>query len=65
METEHKNLTIPETAAALRVKESTIRSWLFDGRLPAIRMGRLVFVPTEAVKKAQIEGINSKSGKVL
>ncbi len=33
-------LTVHETAAHLKVKESTIRSWIRDGKLRAIKFGR-------------------------
>jgi len=35
-------LTIPEAAAALRLKPSTIRSWILDRRIPFCKIGRLV-----------------------
>lgn len=33
-------LTVHETAEQLKVKESTIRSWIRDGKLRAIKFGR-------------------------
>ncbi|MEM8919911.1 MAG: helix-turn-helix domain-containing protein, partial [Pseudomonadota bacterium] len=33
-------LTVHETAAQLKVKESTIRTWIRGGKLRAIKFGR-------------------------
>ncbi len=33
-------MTVHEAAAALKVKESTIRTWIRDNRLRAIKFGR-------------------------
>lgn len=35
-------LTIPEAAAALRLKPSTIRAWILDRKIPFCKIGRLV-----------------------
>jgi excisionase family DNA binding protein len=37
-------LNVIQTAAMLGMKESTIRSWILDRRIPFVRMGRRVFV---------------------
>ena len=37
-------LTIPEAAALLRLKVSTIRAWTQKRRLPFVRLGRRVFI---------------------
>jgi excisionase family DNA binding protein len=37
-------LDISETADLLRLKESTIRSWILKRRIPFVRLGRRVFV---------------------
>lgn len=34
-------LTVEETAALLRVRPSTVRAWLTQGRLPRVKIGRL------------------------
>lgn len=33
-------LTVHETAAHLKVKQSTVRTWIREGRLRAIKFGR-------------------------
>jgi excisionase family DNA binding protein len=35
-------LTVPETAALLRLKPSTIRAWTCQRRIPFVKVGRLV-----------------------
>jgi excisionase family DNA binding protein len=35
-------LTVPETADLLRVKISTIRSWVCQRKIPYVKLGRLV-----------------------
>jgi excisionase family DNA binding protein len=37
-------MTIPESTNLLRVKESTIRAWILQRRLPYVKMGRRVFL---------------------
>jgi excisionase family DNA binding protein len=44
-------LDIKEIAEKLRVKESTLRAWVFQRRIPIVRIGRLVrFNPSEIEK---------------
>jgi excisionase family DNA binding protein len=35
-------LTVPEAAALLRLKPSTIRAWVCQKRIPYVKLGRLV-----------------------
>lgn len=35
-------LTVPEAAALLRVKPSTVRAWTGQRRIPFVKVGRLV-----------------------
>jgi len=35
-------MTVPETAAFLRLKVSTIRAWVSQRRIPFVKLGRLV-----------------------
>jgi excisionase family DNA binding protein len=37
-------LNVAETAAALRLKESTIRAWILTKRIAYVKVGRRVFV---------------------
>jgi excisionase family DNA binding protein len=45
-----KLLTVAEAAEALSLKVSTIRAWLLRRRLPFVRCGRSIRVPSEAVE---------------
>jgi excisionase family DNA binding protein len=37
-------LNVSEAAAALRLKESTIRAWVLNRRIPYAKVGRRVFI---------------------
>ncbi len=37
-------LNVSETAEMLRLKQSTIRAWILNKRIPYVKMGRRVFV---------------------
>jgi excisionase family DNA binding protein len=37
-------LTVSEAGAMLRLKESTIRSWILKKKIPYVKLGRRVFV---------------------
>lgn len=39
---EHALLTLREVAAYLRVSEKTVRRWVAQGRIPCVRLGRVV-----------------------
>lgn len=49
-------LTVHEAASLLRVSELTIRRWIWAGKLPATRLGRLV-----RIKQADLEGLSEPS----
>jgi len=44
-------LSVKETAEALGMRESTIRAWLAQRRLPRVRCGRSVRVPLDEIEK--------------
>jgi excisionase family DNA binding protein len=44
-------LTVPETAQLLRVSPMTVRRFIADGRLPAVRVGKGLRVRREAIKR--------------
>ena len=49
-------LTIPEAAAALRLKPSTIRAWILDRRIPFCKIGRLI-----RIRRCDIEAFLTES----
>lgn len=44
-------LTVSEAAGLLAVSEKTIRRWIAAGRLPAVRLGRLVRVLSKSLNE--------------
>lgn len=42
-------MTVREVAERLGLRESTIRAWLLHRRLPHVKCGRAVRIPTEAI----------------
>ncbi len=49
-------LTVRETAGALGLSESTIRSWLAQRRLGFVRLGRAIRIPVEEIDRVLAEG---------
>ena len=46
-----KLLDIREVSNLTGIKESTLRAWIFQGRLPVIRLGRLVRIRQTELEK--------------
>ena len=44
-------LTIPEFAAALRVKPSCVRRWIGESKVTFVHVGRLVRIPASEVER--------------
>ena len=44
-------LTPNEFAVALAVPEARVQSWIREGSLPVVRLGRLVFIPKDALRR--------------
>lgn len=44
-------ISLKEFAGALRVSEERVRAWIRDGVLPVVRLGRLVFIPKDALRR--------------
>jgi len=42
-------LTVKQTADLLGLKVATIRTWVYQRRLPCVRCGRAVRIPADAV----------------
>lgn len=49
--------TVAQTASALNVATSTVRTWIAQGRLRHIRLGRTVRVPEVEIARVLIEGV--------
>ena len=43
----------------LTVSLPTVRSWIFQNKLPVVRLGRKVFVREEVIEKIAMEGLES------
>jgi excisionase family DNA binding protein len=52
-------LSVEEFVEIVPVKEPTVRSWITAGRLPIVRLGRLVFIKREVVDKILEEGLEA------
>ena len=52
-----KLLTVPEVAVILQVKPSTVYTWVREGKIPHIRVGRLI-----RFRPLQIEEFISRNG---
>lgn len=57
---ENALLSIREAAAQLgRIAESTVRSWIHQGRLPTVNLGRRRFIHRETVETVQRLGLDA------
>ena len=50
-------LSIKEVAPLLNVKESTLRSWVHQKKVPVIRLGRCVRIKYEVIQNIQERGL--------
>ena len=60
-----KNSTlIPAMLVPERIPVSlpTVRSWIFQGKLPVVKIGRMVFIRKEVLEKIEMEGLEAVSG---
>lgn len=51
-----KLLNIVEVSSVLRVSNSTIRSWIFQQKIPVVRIGRRVLFRKQDVEKITEDG---------
>ena len=54
-----KLFTATEAQARLRVSMPTIRSWIHQGKLPVVRLGRRVMVHESVLEKIVQEGLKA------
>jgi len=50
-------LTIPEAAKTLRISSHTLRSWIFQKKVPVVRLGRRVLFREKDLEKMIEKGI--------
>ena len=53
-------LTVPEAAAALHLTEITVRRATLDGRIPVVRLGRVVRITPATLERIAAEGLPSR-----
>lgn len=57
MELREQLLTVPEAAARLSLKESTVRAWILKRRITHVRVGRrAVRIPESEIRRLVAEG---------
>jgi excisionase family DNA binding protein len=44
-------ISLKEFAEALDVSEERVQAWIRDGELPVVRLGRLVFIPKDVLRR--------------
>ena len=49
-------MLVPEK---IPVSLATVRSWIFQGKLPVVKIGRMVFIRKEVLEKIEMEGLES------
>ncbi len=56
---QRRHMSIRRFAQATDSKENTVRSWIFRGMIPVIRMGRSVRIPIEVAEKIISAGFSN------
>ncbi len=51
------SLTPKEVAAILRINPGTVYNWIYAGKLPSLKFGRLRRIKAEVVRKIQDQGL--------
>ena len=51
-------MLVPER---IPVSLATVRAWIFQGKLPVVRIGRKVFIRKEVLEKIEMGGLESVS----
>ena len=62
-----KNSTlIPAMLVTERIPVSlaTVRSWIFQDKLPVVKIGRMVFIRKEVLEKIEMEGLESVTAEL-
>ena len=53
-------MLVPER---IPISLATVRAWIFQGKLPVIRIGRKVFIRKEVLEKIEMGGFEAVSGE--
>jgi excisionase family DNA binding protein len=61
-ETEESYLTVAEVAETLKLNQQTVRNWIDQGSLPALRVGRRVRIKRSDFERVVSEGYRPRSG---
>ncbi len=56
---EKRLLRVPEAAARLAIRESTIRKWIILKKISVVRIGRTVTIPEESIEKMIRDGYSA------
>ncbi|HIE66363.1 MAG TPA: DNA-binding protein [Nitrospiria bacterium] len=56
---EKRLLRVPEAAARLAIRESTIRKWIILKKISVVRIGRTVTIPEESIEKIIRDGYSA------
>ncbi len=51
------SLTPKEVAAILRINPGTVYNWIYAGKLPSLKFGRLRRIKADVVRKIQEQGL--------
>ena len=54
-------MQIPER---IPVSLPTVRAWIFENKLPVVRVGRKVFIRREVLEKIEMEGLESVTAEL-
>ena len=54
-------MLVPER---ISVSLATVRSWIFQGKLPVVKIGRMVFIRKEVLEKIEMEGLESVTAEL-
>ena len=49
-------MLVPER---IPVSLATVRAWIFQGKLPVVKIGRMVFIRKEVLEKIEMEGLEA------
>ena len=53
----HDSLTPKEVAEILRIAPGTVYNWIYEGRIPSLKLGRLRRIKVGVVKQIQEQGL--------